>query len=133
VRRPCRRSRGGFWWCGPVFVAVSAVTGGAVLRAAGRVTFGWGPSSAEPAPSVLPAEPHPPPRRRVPVAMAAPMVALLPAGLVVGLVPGLAEGTGAPTVIVQGSDDRDGAGRCGRSRTAAARLAVRERRLLERN
>jgi multicomponent Na+:H+ antiporter subunit D len=85
-------TRGGFWWCAPVFVAVSAVTGGAILRAAGRVTFGWGPSSTEPAPSVLPAEPHPPPRRRVPVAMAAPMVALLLAGLVVGLVPGLTDG-----------------------------------------
>ncbi|HEX3316430.1 MAG TPA: proton-conducting transporter membrane subunit [Solirubrobacteraceae bacterium] len=82
----------GFWWCGPVFVAVSAVTGGAILRAAGRVTFGWGPAPEDPSPAVLSGEDHPPPRRRVPAAMAAPMVALLLAGLAVGLVPGLADG-----------------------------------------
>jgi multicomponent Na+:H+ antiporter subunit D len=34
----------GYWWLIVVFAVVSAATGGAVLRVAGRVFLGWGPS-----------------------------------------------------------------------------------------
>jgi multicomponent Na+:H+ antiporter subunit D len=37
-------SEAGFGWLMAVFAVVSALTGGAVLRVAGRVFYGWGPS-----------------------------------------------------------------------------------------
>jgi multicomponent Na+:H+ antiporter subunit D len=37
-------SEGGYGWLIAVFVVVSALTGGAVLRVAGRVFLGWGPA-----------------------------------------------------------------------------------------
>jgi multicomponent Na+:H+ antiporter subunit D len=36
--------RAGYWWLIVVFIVVSAVTAGAVLRVAGRVFMGWGPA-----------------------------------------------------------------------------------------
>ena len=84
----------GFWWVAPLALVVSALTGGAVLRACGRIFLGLGPAD----------EPHAGgqeeegrseepetrgARGRTPGVMLAPAVALLLAGLAVGLVPGL--------------------------------------------
>jgi multicomponent Na+:H+ antiporter subunit D len=83
----------GSGWVAAVFVVASALTGGAVLRSAGRVFFGWG--QAEEGGEDFPiagdeADPeleHP--RDRVPRTLTVTMVALVAGGLALGLVPGL--------------------------------------------
>ena len=78
-------------WIMPVLVAASAVTGGAVLRAAGRIFFGLGPSRDEllvEPPAGEEAEVRPAPRRGVLLWL--PAVALLVAGLGLAFAPGLA-------------------------------------------
>ncbi|MGH3721354.1 MAG: complex I subunit 5 family protein [Pseudonocardiaceae bacterium] len=85
-------SHAGFGWAGVLFVGVSAITGGAVLRAGARIFLGTG----------TPANTHGGTRGRderretdhdmgrLPVTMLAPIVALLAGGLTLGLLPGLA-------------------------------------------
>ncbi|GHH73334.1 hypothetical protein GCM10018793_11920 [Streptomyces sulfonofaciens] len=81
-----------------LFVLVSAVTGGAVLRVAARVFFGWGPRPAADPPyetSGTDEEPETGTRLgRVPDTMLAVPVALLVAALLVGAVPGCAAAVG---------------------------------------
>ena len=85
----------GVVWLPVVFVLVSAVTGAAVLRAAGRVFWGLGTTSdafASDVPGPAGADPEfDYSRKRVPLTMTVPALALAGAGLVIGLVPGLAD------------------------------------------
>src|SRR4051794_27189659 len=84
----------GYGWLPLVFVFVSALTGGAVLRAAGRVFLGLG-SESDPITAgavAAPDEVDPELRYRhdrVPRTMTIPALALVAAGVAVGLVPGL--------------------------------------------
>jgi multicomponent Na+:H+ antiporter subunit D len=90
-------SAAGYGWVAVVFVLASAMTGGAVLRSAGRIFFGWGrddelvdehsfPVRGEEADPEL-AYRH----DRVPRTLTVTMIALLAGGLALGLVPGLAD------------------------------------------
>jgi multicomponent Na+:H+ antiporter subunit D len=86
----------GYAWLPVVFVVASSLTGGAVLRAGGRVFLGWGPVSdpITAGAAAAPDEVDPELRYRhdrVPPTMTIPAVALAAAGLAVGLVPGLRE------------------------------------------
>src|SRR3954468_19501573 len=86
----------GYGWLPLVFVFVSALTGGAVLRAAGRVFLGLGSESDPITAGALaaPEEVDPELRYRhdrVPRTMTIPALGLAAAGLAVGLVPGLRE------------------------------------------
>jgi multicomponent Na+:H+ antiporter subunit D len=74
---------------GPVlFVAVSALTGAAVLRAGGRIYRGLGPRPGEdPGPGTADEDREEPAGARVRITMLAPAVVLLAAGLAVGVVP----------------------------------------------
>src|SRR4051812_12472680 len=88
----------GVVWLPVVFVLVSAVTGAAVLRAAGRVFWGLGPGP-DPIADDLPGPHEQDPEldyshERVPLTMTIPALALAVAGLVIGLVPGLADAAG---------------------------------------
>jgi multicomponent Na+:H+ antiporter subunit D len=87
----------GFWWVAPLSVLVSALAGGAVLRAAGRVFLGLGPGDEPAAAGVeRPAEEEPErfgSGRDRPGVMLALAFALIAAGLVVGVLPGLDDGT----------------------------------------
>src|SRR3954469_10577429 len=86
----------GYGWLPVVFVFVSPLTGGAVLRAAGRVFLGLG-SESDPITAgavAAPDEVDPELRYRhdrVPRTMTIPALGLAAAGLAVGLVPGLRE------------------------------------------
>lgn len=82
----------GLAWVGAVFVVVSAMTGGAVLRAAGRIWLGWGrPADVGGEAVGDERDPeHVEARRRRPGLVLGPAIALLAAGLAVGVVPGLA-------------------------------------------
>jgi multicomponent Na+:H+ antiporter subunit D len=85
----------GVVWLPVVFLFASALTGGAVLRAAGRVFWGLGPSS-DPVMSDKPSPHEADPEldyshERVPRTMTIPALALAAGGLLVGLVPGLAD------------------------------------------
>ena len=80
-------------------LAVSALTGGAVLRVALRVYFGVGPRPArESTPDIVTGrdeEPDTrPPHARTPVGMSAAIALLLAGGLAVGVVPGLTAAVG---------------------------------------
>ncbi len=78
----------GYTWVPAVFVAVSAATGGAVLRVGARAFFGLGrrPVEEDGAPS---SDEEPDVHlRRVPVSMTVPVVALLLAALATGVLPG---------------------------------------------
>jgi multicomponent Na+:H+ antiporter subunit D len=85
-------SHAGFSWVGYLFVGVSALTGGAVLRAGMRIFLGAGtpPNTRN---DTRGSDENPETTRgvgRIPVVMLAPVVALLATGLTLGLVPGLA-------------------------------------------
>ncbi|MBV9818829.1 MAG: hypothetical protein JOZ07_10825 [Solirubrobacterales bacterium] len=87
----------GYGWLIAVYIVVSAMTGGAVLRVAGRVFLGWGPAEG----------PHPEqaraaqervdeergPRGHTPVLMVLVPALLLVGVLVLGLIPGAVPGT----------------------------------------
>jgi multicomponent Na+:H+ antiporter subunit D len=77
-----------------LFVIVSAVTGGAVLRAAARVFAGWGPPPPDDSAYETSGEREAPETSgllgQVPVTMLAVPAALLAGALAVGLVPGIA-------------------------------------------
>jgi multicomponent Na+:H+ antiporter subunit D len=86
----------GYGWLPVVFVIASALTGGAVLRAAGRVFAGLGPATDPITEGEVPAPDEVDPELRyrhdrVPRTMTLPALALAAAGLAVGLVPGLRE------------------------------------------
>ncbi|MFK0284776.1 complex I subunit 5 family protein [Streptomyces sp. NPDC090499] len=83
-----------FPWLPAVFVLVSALTGGAVLRAGARIFAGAGPRPREryAGPETTGGGEEPEirdPRRRIPVPMLAVPAVLLAAALAVGLLPGL--------------------------------------------
>jgi multicomponent Na+:H+ antiporter subunit D len=84
----------GIVWLPVVFVAVSAVTGAAVLRAAGRVFWGLGATSdalASDMPGPEEADPELDYRHdRVPLTMTVPALVLAAGSLAFGLIPGLA-------------------------------------------
>jgi multicomponent Na+:H+ antiporter subunit D len=80
----------GLSWLPYVFVLVSALVGGAVLKAGAQVFLGWGP---RPRPERAQEEGGEPPRGRedrVPRFMLAPPALLLAGALALGVVPGLA-------------------------------------------
>ncbi len=86
----------GYGWLIAVYVVVSAVTGGAVLRAAGRVFLGWGPSQGAHPGQARAAEErvdetHGERDRTHPLMVIVPAV-LLVGVLVLGLIPGAVPG-----------------------------------------
>ncbi|HEY6399245.1 MAG TPA: proton-conducting transporter membrane subunit, partial [Solirubrobacteraceae bacterium] len=81
----------GYGWLIPVFIIASALTGGAVLRVAGRVFLGWGPSEG-PDPSQARAAEEPVDEERYPREDTPPLMVIVPAlllvaGAVAGLIP----------------------------------------------
>jgi multicomponent Na+:H+ antiporter subunit D len=90
----------GFAWVTPLFVVTSLLTGGALLRAAGRVFMGWGPPvehadvvaerEGEEQEAETVAE-----RDRTPAVMFVPALLLAAAAFVLPFVPGLLEGSKA--------------------------------------
>jgi len=81
-------------WVIAVFVLVSAITGGAVLRSAGRVFLGLGPEGKSNPSFELDEETDTETRedeshQRTPLALFLPAIALVAAALAVGIVPGL--------------------------------------------
>jgi multicomponent Na+:H+ antiporter subunit D len=82
-------SAAGYAWVPVLFVAVSALTGGAVLRVAGRVFFGLGPPPVEETGQTTGEEERESePLRQVPPTMLVPIVVLLAGSLAVGVIPG---------------------------------------------
>ena len=86
----------GRWWVPAVFLAVSALVAGAVLRAAGVVFLGLGPPADDEGEEAHEAEeeagePETPERGRAPVFMLVPPAVLLATALALGLVPDLSE------------------------------------------
>jgi multicomponent Na+:H+ antiporter subunit D len=80
----------GHWWAVPVMVLASALSGGALLRAAARVFLGWG----DPAPvREGAAQEDDRPVGRAPL-LWIPAAALVVGGLVWGMLPGLVEAAG---------------------------------------
>ncbi len=84
-------SEAGYGWLSALFVFVGALTGGAVLRVAGRVFLGWGPSEG-PDPSQARAaeervDEERGPREHTPATMVAVPAVLLVLAAVVGLIP----------------------------------------------
>jgi multicomponent Na+:H+ antiporter subunit D len=80
----------GFPWAPVLFVAVSAVTGGAVLRAAARIFYGLGAPAEAPADSEIGDEPDIQDRlEHIPVPMIGAVLVLLVGSFAVGTVPEL--------------------------------------------
>ena len=80
----------GYWWVPFLFVAVSAVTAGAILRVAGRVFWGLGPRPVEWSTVRSHGNERPDTRfERLPVTMAIAIGVLLAGALAVGLMPGM--------------------------------------------
>ncbi len=80
----------GLGWLSAIIVAVEVLTGGAVLRAAGRIFLGWG-ADVQPG-EKLEEEPETQGGHdRVPVLMVVPAVVLLVLGVAIGLTPHLRE------------------------------------------
>jgi multicomponent Na+:H+ antiporter subunit D len=80
-------------WTPALLTVVSALTGGAVLRVAGRVFAGWGrrdaPDDPESEEARHEARETELPRTRVPLTMVIPAVLMIAAAAVTGLVPGV--------------------------------------------
>jgi multicomponent Na+:H+ antiporter subunit D len=84
----------GYPWLPTVFVLASALTGGAVLRVAGRVFLGWGPAKREEEPQAREAregDEEPGATGTPPLMVLVPAV-LLVGAIVVGLIPGAVPG-----------------------------------------
>jgi multicomponent Na+:H+ antiporter subunit D len=86
----------GYDWIPLVFIVTAVLTGGAVLRAVGRVFLGWGPDETDRYSSERYGEEGEPREthgggRRMPVAMGGAATALLLGAVVLGLVPDLAK------------------------------------------
>ncbi len=83
----------GYHWLVVVFVLVSVLTAGAILRITGRVFLGWGPSEGPDPEQARAAEERVDetrdPREHTPPLMIAVPIVLLVAAVVAGLVPGL--------------------------------------------
>jgi multicomponent Na+:H+ antiporter subunit D len=83
----------GYGWLAAVFAVVSALTGGAVLRVAGRVFLGWGPSKGPDPAQARAAEERVDETRderdHTPPLMIVVPIVLLIASAVLGLVPGV--------------------------------------------
>jgi multicomponent Na+:H+ antiporter subunit D len=102
-------SHAGYWWIPALFAVCSAVTGGAILRAAARIFLGWGPPDragvgAQEAVAVE-EEPETFGRHdRTPVTMWVPAALVLAAGLAAGLVGPLRDGihVGAARLVDRG-------------------------------
>jgi multicomponent Na+:H+ antiporter subunit D len=81
----------GYGWMPALLAAVSAMTGGAVLRVAGRVFLGWGPQRPPDDPESEEAREEATETEgahaRVPLTMAVPAVLMVVAAAVTGLVP----------------------------------------------
>jgi multicomponent Na+:H+ antiporter subunit D len=86
----------GYGWLIAVYIFVSAITGGAVLRVTGRVFMGWGPSKgSHPAQARVAREYEPEetaPRRQTPPLMVVVPGVLLVGALALGLIPGAVPG-----------------------------------------
>jgi multicomponent Na+:H+ antiporter subunit D len=86
-------SEAGHGWVLVVFVVTAVLTGGAILRAAGRVFLGWGRREQEETPAEKEAELEIRETRgawgRTPVTMTVVMVGLMAGSVAVGLIPGL--------------------------------------------
>jgi multicomponent Na+:H+ antiporter subunit D len=86
----------GYGWLIAVFVFVSALTGGAVLRVVGRVFLGWGPSEGPHPDQAIAAEERTDETRderdHTPVPMVVMPAVLLIAVFVLGLIPGAVPG-----------------------------------------
>jgi len=89
-------SGAGYNWLIVIYIAVSAVTGGAVLRATGRVFLGWGESEGPETPQHQAAQEDVDeergPREHTPVLMVLVPAVLLVGALVLGLIPGAVPG-----------------------------------------
>jgi multicomponent Na+:H+ antiporter subunit D len=87
----------GYGWLVPLFILVSAVTGGAVLRVTGRVFLGWGPATGPDPAQARAAEERVDETRGERDYTPRPMVLvptlLLAAAALAGLVPGLVPGS----------------------------------------
>jgi multicomponent Na+:H+ antiporter subunit D len=82
----------GFAWVGPLFALCSALSGGAILRASGRIFLGLGPvpAGAHEDREAKEEEPETVGRHdRTPAVMMVPAMLMLAAGLVTGLIPGI--------------------------------------------
>lgn len=84
-------SAAGYWWVPALFLAVSAMTGGAVLRFAARVFWGLGPRPEEwsDVRSTGSVEEPETKLQRLPLSMALPIGILLAGTLAIGLLPGV--------------------------------------------
>ncbi|MGH3744370.1 MAG: complex I subunit 5 family protein, partial [Mycobacteriales bacterium] len=90
-------SKGGYWFGPVLFVAVSALTGGAVLRAGARIFLGLGPRPPRGARGQTSGDEEQPETSSLPgirATMAAPIVALLLGCLAVGVWPGVSDALG---------------------------------------
>jgi multicomponent Na+:H+ antiporter subunit D len=89
-------SEGGYGWLIAVFVVVSALTGGAVLRVSGRVFLGWGPAEGPDPSQARAAEERVDETRdardHTPILMMVVPAGLLVGAAVLGLVPGAVPG-----------------------------------------
>jgi multicomponent Na+:H+ antiporter subunit D len=85
---------GGYGWLIAVYILVSALTGGAVLRVVGRVFLGWGPAEGSHPEEAQPAHEHETRGERdsTPALMLLVPGALLATALVLGLIPGAIPG-----------------------------------------
>src|SRR5207249_11123533 len=80
---------GGYPYLPVVFVVVSAITAGAVLRVGARVFLGWGQPPAEPSsgPESTGSEKREAHLRGIPLTMVVPILVLLAGSLLAGLLP----------------------------------------------
>jgi multicomponent Na+:H+ antiporter subunit D len=94
----------GYGWAIAVLIGTSALTAGAVLRAAGSIFFGWGEGGPPPATAEEQTPEEEGTRRRAPAVMVIPAALLALGALVMGVVPGLVEAfEGAAAQFVDGS------------------------------
>jgi multicomponent Na+:H+ antiporter subunit D len=75
-----------------VLILTSALTAGAVMRAAARIFLGWGAAEVMPSPVDETESEEEGPPTRTPAVMFVPAAALIAAALAIGLVPGVADG-----------------------------------------
>ena len=113
----------GYPWAPVLFVAVSAATGGAVLRFGARTFLGWGDApDREQLADAMPGEEEPEDRRppRTPVTMLTAIALLLASALAAGVVPGI--GTAAAHAAERLLDGTGYAGQVLHGRPPAALL-----------
>ena len=94
----------GYGWAIAVLIATSALTAGAVLRAAGGIFLGWGEAGPAPATEEEEGSEEEGAPERTPPVMFIPTVLLVAGALAIGLIPGLAEAfEGAAAQFANGS------------------------------